>query len=440
MDRARYLALRALHSTQRWLRARWTPAGRLALAALASSAVLGLDTRESASYQLFTFLLPVLLFSFAASLGRGPRPAVSRALPRFGTAGEPLPYRVLVKNTGRASLRGLEAQERLADPAPSYAEFLAARVPPGAGVVETFSGWARWRALVRRRTAGGAEGGALPDLPPGGSAECAARLLPARRGVIRLEALAVSAADPLGLARRAAEIASPASVVVLPRRYPVSNLNLPGGRKYQQGGVALASSVGESMEFSTLRDYRPGDPPRRIHWRSYARTGRLIVKENHDEYFVRHALALDTFVPPGGEAAFEEAVSVAASFACTVLTQESLLDLLFVGSEAYSFTVGRGLGGPERVLEILAAVQPCEARPFAEFARSLALRHRLMSGCLLVLLDWDDERRALVRRLRAMGVPLQPFLVRGAAGALPEPADGVRLLEPGRVAEGLAKL
>ena len=51
------------------------------------------------------------------------------------------------------------------------------------------------------------------------------------------------------------------------------------------------------------------------------------------------------------------AVSVAASFACTVLTQESLLDLLFVGPQSYCFTAGRGLAQADQMLEILAAVR-----------------------------------------------------------------------------------
>ena len=80
-----------------------------------------------------------------------------------------------------------------------------------------------------------------------------------------------------------------------------------------------------------LRDYRPGDPPRHIHWRSWAKMGRPIVKEFEDEFFVRHALILDTFCEAPEADRFEESVSVAASFACSLQTQDSLLDLLFVG-------------------------------------------------------------------------------------------------------------
>lgn len=444
MNRFRYHALKSLHVLGYWLFSRWTASGRLALGALAASAILGIDTNISMAYQAFTFLLAAVLVSLAAVRTFRPRLEASRALPRFGTAGEPILYRVLVRNAGAAVLRDITLGERLAAPFPSYDEFRLAVTPAGKPVsrFDRLMGWSRWSGLVARRSAGSGKSAVLPDLPPGGSGDVTLSLLPPRRGVVRLETLSASRPDPLGLALSELRVASQASVIVLPKRYPVPRLTLPGGRKYQQGGVALASSVGESMEFSTLRDYKPGDPLRRIHWRSFARTGRLIVKENHDEYFVRHALVLDTFTGFGGEAVFEEAVSVTASFACTVLTQESLLDLLFVGAEAYQFTAGRGLGGAERMLEILAAVQPCADKPFEELSRSVALRYRLVSGCILVLVAWDDARRALVRQLRALGVPLQVFLVRdpSSAAALPEARDGVRVLETGRIAEGLSNL
>jgi uncharacterized protein (DUF58 family) len=59
----------------------------------------------------------------------------------------------------------------------------------------------------------------------------------------------------------------------------------------------MASNIGQSEEFVSLREYRRGDPPRHIHWRSWAKAGKPIVKEFEDEFFVRHALVLDTFTP-----------------------------------------------------------------------------------------------------------------------------------------------
>jgi uncharacterized protein (DUF58 family) len=161
-----------------------------------------------------------------------------------------------------------------------------------------------------------------------------------------------------------------------------------------------------------LRDYRPGDPLKKIHWRSTARCGRPIVKEFVDEFFVRHGLILDTFTKEPFNGAFEEAVSVAASFACTVRDRDSLLDLLVVGPIAFTFTTGRGVGQDEKMLEILAGVQPSPDRSFKDLADLVMSHETELSGCLCVLLDWDEERQDFVRRLRQRLVPVKVIVMR----------------------------
>jgi uncharacterized protein (DUF58 family) len=272
-------------------------------------------------------------------------------------------------------------------------------------------------------------------------------VLPLRRGPLRFTGVTVARRDPFGWFRGFVRVPLPQTVLILPKRYPLPRLTLPGKREYQPGGVALAAAIGESEEFLSLRDYRPGDPLRHIHWRSWARTGRPIVREFEDEFLVRHALILDTFAPPEWHAAFEEAVSVAASFACTVNTQESLLDLLLVGPQTVCFTTGRGLGQAEQALEILASVQPCRKKPFS-LLHHLVLRHApVVCGCILVFLDWDEARRELVRQLRALRLPSLVLVVaegpraariRQALG--PEDAASVQVLEVGKIGEGLQQL
>ena len=159
---------------------------------------------------------------------------------------------------------------------------------------------------------------------------------------------------PLGLVRGLARIAATGRVIALPKRYRLPALALPGRRRFQQGGVTLATSVGDSEEFIGLREYRPGDPLQRVHWKSYARTGAPIVKEFQDEFFERHALVLDTSTERSADAAFEEAVAVAASFVYAIDTRECLLDLLFVGGEVRTYTGGRGQMKLEHMLEVLA--------------------------------------------------------------------------------------
>ena len=138
---------------------------------------------------------------------------------------------------------------------------------------------------------------------------------------------------------------------------------------------------------------------------------------------------------------------VAATFACTVLTQESLLDLLFVGAEAYCFTAGRGLAHADQMLEILASVRPCPDRPFSSL-ETLVLNHAgALSGCICVLLAWDDERRDFVRKLKALGLPMLVLVVYEKAPAQPldpgpmqDEPDRLLVLEIGRIEEQLLRL
>jgi hypothetical protein len=144
---------------------------------------------------------------------------------------------------------------------------------------------------------------------------------------------------------------------------------------------------------------------------------------------------------------FEEAVSVAASFACAIQTQESLLDLLFVGTESYCFTAGRGLAHADQMLEILASVQACRIQPF-QTLEHLVLDHiGVVSGCICVLLAWDEPRREFVRKLRAAGMPLLVLVVvpEGMGkeldlGPMRDQPEKFRVLEAGKVEQELAAL
>ncbi|MBI3106714.1 MAG: DUF58 domain-containing protein [Candidatus Rokubacteria bacterium] len=445
MRRLLFRAFGLTFLAERWIRRRFTTAGLLALGATAAAAVVGLDTNRNLAYQAFTFLAALLAVAMAASLSFRGRFSVRRFVPRFATVGEPLAYRIVIRNETARVQAGLTLMDETADPRPAFEELLRAR-EPGEERRNWFDrtiGYPRWMWLIGRNRRARISEVPVPALSPRGDGEARVEIVPLRRGPLRLVAVTLGRSDPLGLFRARVTVPAPQSVLVLPRRYPVAALALPGPRKYQQGGVALAASVGDSEEFVALRDYRPGDAVRRIHWKSWARAGRPVVKEFQDEFFVRHALVLDTFAAPEDSARFEEAVSVAASFACAAPTQDALLDLMFVGAEAYCFTAGRGLAHTDRMLEILACVEPATGLSFRALRDAVMERHASLSGCICVLLGWDDERRDLVGRLGALGVPALVLVIGDGAGAPERETDGaaaVHWLQVGRIAEGLQRL
>lgn len=172
-----------------------------------------------------------------------------------------------------------------------------------------------------------------------------------------------------------------------------------------------ASHVGDSQEFMSLRDYQPGDPMRAIHWRSYAKTGHPVVKEFHDEFFVRQGLVLDTFQENMPTKIFEEAISVAASFCLTLPGQDALLDLMFIGDKAYRFTSGRGLGQSESLLETLACVKACAGDSFDKLRNLIPEFSTETSGMICVLLNWDSKRKNLVESIILSGIPVVVFVI-----------------------------
>ncbi len=449
------LLQRRLHSSYRfsssftwWWRRRFTKAGWLVFLSIVATGLMGADTNLSLAYQAFVFLCFLFIAALAGTQFSRTKVDAERALPRYGSAGLPVSYRVTLRNLTAKPQRALSVTEDFADPRPTLEQF-ASTPEPGEeqrNWYDRANGFYRWTWLLKQNVRGKVNEQPCPDLPPNGSADIQLELLPTKRGVLRFDAVAVACPDAFGLFRTFVRVPLTQSLLILPKRYFVPPLALPGQLKYQQGGVALAGSVGESEEFVSLRDYRPGDALRHIHWPSWAKTGKPIVKEFQDEFFTRHALILDTFLPVAASEVFEEAVSVAASLACTVQAQESLLDLMFVGPQAYCFTMGRGVGHLEQLLEILASVQPCRDRQFNSLLR-LVLQHASeLSGCLCVFVEWDDQRREFVRHLREMNVPLLVLVVTAAGAPRLDPGpmagepERFRQLELGKVAAELAKL
>lgn len=442
MRRAIYIALRVFSALDHALRERLTAAGWLALGAAGAALAAGLDTTQNMSYQAATLLGALLLLAWGASLLFRARIAVRRELPRYATAGEPCSYVVAVENRGARALAGATLRERLADPRPRYDEWRRAR-EPGEQRRNWFDrnvGYFRWRWLIERRTPQPPREAALPALAPGARRTLRLTLTPRRRGRIELAGLALGRTDPLGLVRGLARLPLAAHIIALPRRYRLPRLALPGRRRHQPGGVSLASSVGDSEEFLALREYRPGDPLQHIHWKSFARTGRPIVKEFQDEFFERHALVLDTGTRGGEDAAFEDAVAVAASFVTTIDTQECLLDLLFVGGELRHYVAGRGQLHAEHMLEVLAGVDPSAPQGFEALARAVLEARSQLASCILVLVTWDEARRRLAESLAASGTEVRAILV-CASEAVPRDAPAwLTAVHPGSIEAGLAAL
>jgi uncharacterized protein (DUF58 family) len=435
----RLRAFKAVYDLSRWARRRFTPAGLAVLYLMAAAAVFGIDTQRTAAYQVFGLAVGLVALASLGAMRLRARPSITRALPDYATVGQPFPCRYRIANTSPHALRDLRLRDELADDLPTPERFRDAAGDGEAGVnwIDRRIGYPRWVGLVSRARGADLEEVALPDVGPRGSGELVASITPLRRGLLRFEHLRLLRADPLGLINAIATLRAADTLLVLPRIHPLPPIALSGRRRLQQGGVALSQHVGDSEEFSQLRDYRAGDPLRHIHWRAFARTGKPVVKEFQDEYFTRYALVLDTFCAPAAAADFEAALSVAASVLTGLPLREALLDLLFVEDRAWCLTAGRGVGNVAELLRVVAVLEPSRQVGFETLAHRVLLQAHTLSACIVVLLGLDTARRRLLEQLAAAGVEVLALVV-GAAAEVP----GVRLhtVDPHDVGVSLAGL
>ena len=152
-----------------------------------------------------------------------------------------------------------------------------------------------------------------------------------RRGLYTLTGYRLATKFPFALFRKSRDVDAPLEVLVYPARVPVPR---PPPRA-QAHGDAVADRLGRRGEFFGLRERRPGDDRRDVHWKSSARTGRLLVREYEDELARRVVIGVDNALPDDVREAFadgalipahqtqvsavERAISIAASLATAYL-------------------------------------------------------------------------------------------------------------------------
>ncbi|MEX2274584.1 MAG: DUF58 domain-containing protein [Actinomycetota bacterium] len=139
--------------------------------------------------------------------------------------------------------------------------------------------------------------------------------VPTVRGHYRLGPITVDLSDPFALTRRRFEIATIDELIVTPQ---IEDLSGQAGAAFGQGAGASRTRnlMRTGEEFYTMRAYQTGDDLRRIHWRSTARRGELMIRQDESTRRGQAVLLLDTrqaIVGRSHGACFERCVSAAAS-------------------------------------------------------------------------------------------------------------------------------
>ncbi|MGW6862560.1 DUF58 domain-containing protein [Streptomyces xanthophaeus] len=171
----------------------------------------------------------------------------------------------------------------------------------------------------------------LDRVEPGGRREVSYRVRSDLRGRYPLGPLQLRLTDPFGLVELTRSFSAFDTLTVIPRTEPLPPVRLAGESSgYGDGSRRSLALAGDDDVIP--RGYRRGDDLRRVHWRSTARYGELMVRREEQPQRSRATVLLDTrrlaYEGAGPDCAFEWAVSGAASTLVHLLEQGFAVRLL----------------------------------------------------------------------------------------------------------------
>lgn len=265
--------------------------------------------------------------------------------------------------------------------------------------------------------------GFVATLAGGETGRWTARTLCTRRGRFRLGPAMLISGDPFGIVRLRRSVPATGEILVYPQTVDLPDFRLPGA-ELPGGRTTRARSFHLTPSVATVREYAPGDSMNRIHWRSTARTGRLMVKEfeldpSADVYLVldmqERAVVRDARLaqaPHGGddrdagpwwtrqpvalpkvllESTEEHAVMAAASLARALLAQNRLVGLVAWGQHRELIPAEREVRQLFKILEALAVLRAHGAHALAEVL--VAESQRFGRNCTLAVITSSVDER-----------------------------------------------
>ncbi len=224
---------------------------------------------------------------------------------------------------------------------------------------------------------------------------------------------------PFGLFEKWSFVPVEAEVLMFPALGRIPGRIIPTSDEYRHAGATKVLAKAGRDEFWGIREFREGDNPRHIHWRSTARLGKRLVKEFHREETQNICILLDAHSPEETDEMrrrFERAVSFAGTLSRDLIGQEYGLSFAAHGQSLVKLPTDRGVRQGRRVLTALAEIQPSPDVSFEAMVGALEARLTAGAFVVAVMLDSSRERAARARlqrswnnRLRVISVDTPGF-------------------------------
>ena len=238
-----------------------------------------------------------------------------------------------------------------------------------------------------------------------------------RRGLYDWGPLRVRGGDPFGIFQSTRDYGRAQQILVYPRvvdlpRFQTPPASLPGEGRFRRRTHYITPNA------SGTRDYAPGDPLSRIHWRSTAHTGGLMVKtfelDPTSDIWVIVDLEARLHAGEGDESTEEYAVTIAASVAQRYIAANRSVGLIAFGREYRVAEAERGQQQLSRILEALAVASAAGEAPLENLLAQEQRRFGRHTTLVLITPSAEGAWRPMVQSLAQRGVRVAVVLIDAA--------------------------
>jgi uncharacterized protein (DUF58 family) len=182
------------------------------------------------------------------------------------------------------------------------------------------------------------------------------------RGKYRLGPFTVYFFDPLGLFFFKRMYPEYSEVYVYPKTFPINRFPRMAKGVQPWFGINTGRSSGDEDEFFGVREYKEGDPIKRIHWASTAKRNRLIVKQFQNQSFYRATvmfnLEKEKDYGQGKESITEYTIKIAASVCKYLSEQKVSIELIAHAGEIVHIPFNKGEEHLDSIFKFLSVARP----------------------------------------------------------------------------------
>lgn len=257
----------------------------------------------------------------------------------------------------------------------------------------------------------------IPRIRPEETVAVTITIQPTRRGYYYIKQPTCQSSFPFNLFNFGTSNNIQENVIVLPSFYELQIPTKGVYRHVHAGSGRPTGHMGGSTEYAGNRPFMPGDSPRQIDARAWARLAVPATREYHDDFDYYVALVLDTYIPEVLLRAnsmeikeLEAAVSLCASIAFT-MNKDRLIDLLLVGPDSHKFTNNPRIVRLDKILDILAGIEPVRGDLLVQNESLWVNQLREISEIVFILLNWNKTYYQLIKLALQTGCHVTILLI-----------------------------